>query len=62
MNSNVKSRKTGQGDSDDEDQNPQGMAREHATMDIYRQRQQKRVKLANNSSTVDSSTAPVLTQ
>lgn len=53
-------RKTALGDSDDEEQLPSLNVSERSTMDIYRQRQQKRVKLTKTNST-DQVTPPVLT-
>jgi len=41
--------KTNLGDSDDEDQSTQANANEHSTMDVYRLRQQKRVKLSTTA-------------
>jgi hypothetical protein len=55
---NQSSRKTGLADSDDEEQQPQSTTNERSTMDIYRLRQQKRVKL---TTTADQATHPVLT-
>ena len=54
---NPSSRKTGLGDSDDEEQQTPSTIAERSTMDIYRLRQQKRVKLT----TSDQATNPVLT-
>ncbi len=54
---NPSSRKAGLGDSDDEEQQPPSTAGDRSTMDIYRLRQQKRVKLT----TSDQATHPVLT-
>ncbi|CAF2143536.1 unnamed protein product [Rotaria magnacalcarata] len=59
-NNSQQSRKMGLADSDDEEQQPQLNAGDRSTMDIYRQRQQKRVKLTKNIST-DQITAPVVT-
>ncbi|CAF4460562.1 unnamed protein product [Rotaria socialis] len=59
-NNSQQSRKMGLADSDDEEQQPQLNASDRSTMDIYRQRQQKRVKLTKNIST-DQITAPVVT-
>jgi hypothetical protein len=56
---NSSSRKTGLADSDDEEQQPQSTTNERSTMDIYRLRQQKRVKLTPTTS--DQATHPVLT-
>jgi hypothetical protein len=50
------SRKTGHGDSDEEEQSS---ANGRSTMDIYRLRRQKRVKLTTTSA--DLVTPPVLT-
>ncbi len=55
------SRKTALGDSDDEDQQSHSTANDRSTMDIYRLRQQKRVKLTTGASSADQATAPVLT-
>ncbi|CAF1144036.1 unnamed protein product [Adineta ricciae] len=58
---NSQSRKTGLGDSDDEELSSQSTAGERSTMNIYRLRQQKRVKLATNTNSSDHNTPPVLT-
>ncbi|CAF5075380.1 unnamed protein product, partial [Rotaria sp. Silwood1] len=50
-NNGQQSRKTGHGDSDDEEQQAPLNVSERSTMDIYRQRQQKRVKLTKTNST-----------
>ncbi|CAF2940210.1 unnamed protein product, partial [Rotaria sp. Silwood2] len=50
-NNSHQSRKTGLGDSDDEEQQAPLNVSERSTMDIYRQRQQKRVKLTKTNST-----------
>ena len=60
LNSNPQTRKAGFGDSDDEDQQAQARANDRSTMDIYRRRQQKRVKLTQ-SNALDQATPPVLT-
>jgi hypothetical protein len=44
--SNQHGRKMGHADSDDEDHHTHSMMNDRSTMDIYRQRQQKRVKLS----------------
>jgi hypothetical protein len=54
-------RKTGLGDSDDEEQQPQSTVNDRSTMDIYRLRQQKRVKLTTTANSSDQATPPVLT-
>ncbi len=58
---NQSNRKTGHGDSDDEEQQPQSTGNERSTMDIYRLRQQKRVKLTTTNNSTDQATPPVLT-
>ena len=58
---NSQSRKAGLGDSDDEELSSQSTAGERSTMNIYRLRQQKRVKLATNTNSSDHNTPPVLT-
>jgi hypothetical protein len=60
MNNNSHGRKSALGDSDDEDQQSHLNANDRSTMDIYRQRQQKRVKLTTTNAT-DLATPPVLT-
>ncbi|CAF3540845.1 unnamed protein product [Rotaria sordida] len=50
-NTSQQNRKTGHGDSDDEEQQAPLNVSERSTMDIYRQRQQKRVKLTKTNST-----------
>lgn len=58
-NNSQHGRKAGLGDSDDEEQQTHSTINDRSTMDIYRLRRQKRVKLAASSS--DQATAPVLT-
>ena len=58
LNSNSQTRKAGFGDSDDEEH--QARANDRSTMDIYRRRQQKRVKMTQ-SNALDQATPPVLT-
>jgi len=58
---NQQGRKTGLNDSDDEEQQPQSNVNERSTMDIYRLRQQKRVKLTTPNNSTDQATTPVLT-
>jgi hypothetical protein len=53
---NSQSRKAGLGDSDDEESAAQSTGIDRSNMDIYRQRQQKRVKLTTTTS--DQSTPP----
>ncbi len=54
-------RKAGLGDSDDEEQQTHSAVNDRSTMDIYRQRQQKRVKLTTTTNSTDQATLPVLT-
>ena len=47
-------------DSDEDESTNSSSLSERPAMDIYRRRQQKRVKLGNNASTVDQTTPSVL--
>lgn len=58
---NSQNRKAAHGDSDDEDGTSQSALSDRSTMDIYRQRQQKRVKLSAATGSADQATPPVLT-